>query len=199
MDRDRVVRAGGACVVFVATLLSVDATAATLQLDSYSHFVFEGSRQVVTLPAGIEIPVRVETVATSEWALTIDAGSLRLAPIEYPSGRAVKWRLAGPARGRLVRGEEGLSCTLHATFLARVEGNPSDIRFDVSFTTERAERRNIGLVAEPEGVRLDPASGSLQLVAAVTNPAGAATAPGQPVSVILSGRLHGLPQEVVGR
>ncbi len=49
----------------------------------------------------------------------------------------------------------------------------------------------IALTTERQGVRLDPASGYLQLVTAGVNPLHAATAPGNPFFAVLSGRILG--------
>jgi hypothetical protein len=77
-----------------------------------------------------------------------------------------------------------------------MEGTTSAVPFPLTFSTETATSRGDGLVASRSGVRLDPTSGFIQLVAAGVSPAEAPTAPGKPFYAVLSGQILDLPQKL---
>jgi hypothetical protein len=70
------------------------------------------------------------------------------------------------------------------------------VPFPLTFSTETATSQADGLVALRSGVRLDPTSGFIQLVAAGVSPAEAPTAPGKPFYAVLSGQILDLPQKL---
>jgi hypothetical protein len=164
-----------------------------LVLDGLSFFAFEGSKAAVLLPAGTVIPAEIEPSGASRWTLTIAPAALQVAPITYPSGRSIQWRLAAPAKGTITRDGETLRCTLEAPLLAKRDDTPGEVELPLTFTTETTTATAKGLTASREGVRLDATSGYLQLVATGVNPVHAETAPGEPFVAVLSGVLRGLP------
>lgn len=167
-----------------------------LVLDGLSFFSFAGSKEAALLPAGTRIGVTFERVGEETWSVTIAPGALAVPPVTYPSGLAVEWRLEGPARGTFVRDGSSLRGSITAPLVAHVGGSAEGIPIPLTFTTEVARRDAKDLVAEREGMRLDPRSGYIQMVAAGVNPAHAATAPGEPFVAVLSGTFEKLPKEL---
>jgi hypothetical protein len=82
-------------------------------------------------------------------------------------------------------------CQLTAAAIAYVDGATDGIPMTLTFSTETLSASAKGHTAQRQGVRLDPASGYLQLVTAGVNPTHAATAPGEPFYAVLSGRILG--------
>jgi hypothetical protein len=169
-----------------------------LVLDSFSFFLFEGTSQAIQVPSGSEVPVVLEPVGSGRWSIAIPPAALVIPPIRYPSGLSVRWTLSAPATGELVLSGGTASCSIRAPLVAHVEGR-GEVPFPLSFTTEAATSSAGGLTAAVEGSRFDPASGSLQLVAAGVNPTHAKTAPGKPFYVVLSGRVVNLPAGLTAR
>lgn len=167
-----------------------------LVLDGLSFFAFEGADASALIPGETSIPVRIEPGRSGVWEILIPADRFEVPPIRYPSGRSVRWKLADAARGTLTSTESGLMCTIHAPLIAHLDGAPDGVSFPLTFTTERSSRAAGTLVASREGVRLDPKSGYVQLVATGLNPLHADTAPGSPFTAVLSGRFLDLPQSM---
>ena len=167
-----------------------------LVLDSFSHFLFEGANATAMLPSGVEIPLELKQVSPTSWSITVPPLTLNVPPVRYPSGKSVRWTLSRPATGSLTVTKEGGSCRIDAPLVAHPEGMDVAIPFSLTFTTETATSEGDGVVASRTGVRLDPASGFLQLVAAGFSPSGALTAPGKPFYAVLSGQILDLPQEL---
>jgi hypothetical protein len=172
---------------------------AELVLDGLSFIAFEGSKAAVLLPAGSVIPATIEPSGASSWTVTIEPAALEVPPVAYPSGRSIQWRLSAPAKGTITRDGETLRCTLEAPLMAKRDDAPGEVAFPLTFTTETSTATAKGLTASREGVRLDPASGYLQLVATGVNPVHAETAPGEPFVAVLSGVLRGLPASLSKR
>ena len=108
----------------------------------------------------------------------------------------MRWTLSGPAVGQLTLTDEGGICSIEAPLVAHVEGADTSVPFPLSFSTGTVTSQGDGSVVSQTGVRLDPASGFLQLVAAGVSPEGALTAPGKPFYAILSGLMIDLPPEL---
>lgn len=184
-------------VVLAAMMLPASAGAGPrLVLDGFSFFFFEGANETAILPAGAEIPLELTQSSATTWTITIPQGSLDVPPVRYPSGRSVRWTLSAPAAGQLTLTNGGGSCRIEAPLVAHVEGMNSSVPFPLTFSTENASSQGDGLVASRTGVRLDPASGFLQLVAAGVSPEDAPTAPGKPFYAVLSGQIVDLPQQL---
>jgi hypothetical protein len=189
-----VLAVAGALVVLLALPARAGPSAsATLVLDGFSFFFFEGAQQGSPIPSGVAIPLRIAPMATDAWSLAIAPGALTLPPVVYPSGRAVQWALPSAATGTLRRSPAGIQAELDVDAVAYVEGgSPNGIPFSFHFTTERAEAQAGAFSASRTGARIDPKSGYVQLVAAGIHPSDAATAPGKPFYVVLSGAIQGL-------
>jgi hypothetical protein len=181
--------------VGLALVLANDAWAeeATFSVDSLSFVHFEGDNSSALVPGGGRMTWSLTPASTDSWSVSVRPESFQLPAMTYPSGRRVVWRLSGPATGTLSRSINGIDCVLSAPLVAYVDGSRTGIDFPLTFTTAPVSVRAAGLVAATQGVRLDAASGQLQLVAAGVSPIGAATAPGKPFYVVLSGQLSGLP------
>jgi hypothetical protein len=167
------------------------AATAYLELDGFSFFHFEGASTGGPIP-GTRIPIEVTRQGDGVWQIVAAPQNLVLPELVYPSGRRVAWRLSAPAVGTLVRSEGAYRCTLNVPAVAFVDGGDRGFPMTFQFTTEDASADAAGVTASREGARLDPRSGYLQLVAAGINPMHAASAPGKPFYVVLSGRLTGL-------
>jgi hypothetical protein len=165
-------------------------------LDNFSFFFFEGANATAVLPAGAEIPFELKQSSATTWTVTVSPAALNVPPVLYPSGKKVRWTLSGPAAGSLTLTEEGGTCRIQAPLVAHPEGADAAIPFPLTFSTGAATSQGDGLVASRTGVRLDPASGFIQLVAAGVSPAGAPTAPGKPFYAVLSGQIIDLPLEL---
>lgn len=184
-------------VVMAATMFPASAGAGPrLVLDAFSFFFFEGDNATAVLPPGAEIPLNMTRSSATSWTVTIPQRALDVPPVRYPSGRSVRWTLSAPAVGQLTLSKGAGSCRIEAPLVAHVEGTDSSVPFPLTFSTETASSQADGFVASRAGVRLDPASGFLQLVAAGVSPAGAPTAPGKPFYAVLSGQIVDLPQEL---
>jgi hypothetical protein len=186
-------------LVLVMALAIFPAAAAAgprLVLDAFSFFSFEGDNATAVLPSGAEIPLELTQSSATSWTITIPQSALDVPPVRYPSGRSVRWALSAPAVGQLTVTEQGGSCRIEAPLVAHVEGADSSVPFPLTFSTETATSRGDGLVASRTGVRLDPTSGFIQLVAAGVSPAEAPTAPGKPFYAVLSGQILDLPQKL---
>jgi len=167
-----------------------------LVLDAFSFFFFEGDNATAVLPSGAEVPLELTQSSPTSWTLSIPQGALDVPPVRYPSGRSVRWTLSAPAVGQLTLTDQGGSCRIEAPLVAHVVGENSSVPFPLTFSTETATSQADGLVASRSGVRLDPASGFIQLVAAGVSPAEAPTAPGKPFYAVLSGQILDLPQKL---
>ena len=148
-------------------------------------------------PSGTVIPMKLDQRSASDWDVTIAPGDLALPPITFPSGKRAEWKLSGPATGTLSLDGEKASMTISAPLAAYVDGSRKGIAFPLTFTTENVESRSADLVASRKGARLDRDSGVLQLVAAGVSPPTAASSPGKPFYVVLSGRFPQLPSAIV--
>ena len=167
-----------------------------LVLDAFSFFFFEGGNATAVLPSGAEIPLELTQSSATSWTVTIPQQALDVPPVRYPSGRSVRWTLSAPAIGQLTLTDQGGSCRIEAPLVAHVVGANSAVPFPLTFSTETETSRRDGLVASRTGVRLDPTSGFIQLVAAGVSPGGAPTAPGTPFYAVLSGQILDLPQKL---
>ena len=176
--------------------LSASAGPSRLVLDAFSFFLYEGSEIAVVLPAGAVVPLELERAGANRWTLRIDPAGLDVPPVRYPSGRSVAWKLARPATGELTVSGGAASCRIDAPLVAYVDGAAQGVPFPLAFSTESAQSQAESLVASAQGVKLDLASGALQLVAAGVSPADAPTAPGKPFYVILSGQILDRPPEL---
>jgi hypothetical protein len=185
-----------ALVVAGAIFPASAAAGPRLVLDAFSFSFFEGDNATAVLPSGAEIPLELMQASATSWTVTIPQGALDVPPVRYPSGRSVRWTLSGPALGQLTLTDQGGSCRIEAPLVAHVEGGDSSVPFPLTFSTETASSQGDGLVASRTGVRLDSASGFIQLVAAGVSPEGAPTAPGKPFYAVLSGQILDLPQEL---
>lgn len=184
-------------VVLAATISPVSAAAGPrLVLDVFSFFFFEGENAAAVLPSGAEIPLELTQSSPTTWTVTIPQGALDVPPVLYPSGLSVRWTLSGAAVGQLTLTSGGGSCSIEAPLVAHVEGTDSSVPFPLTFSTETVTSEGDGAVVSETGVRLDPASGFMQLVAAGVSPEGALTAPGKPFYAILSGLMIDLPPEL---
>jgi len=186
-------------LVFVLAVAMFPASAGAgprLVLDAFSFFFFEGDNATAVLPPGAEIPLTMTRSSATSWTVTIPQRALDVPPVRYPSGRSVRWTLSAPAVGQLTLADGGGRCSIEAPLVANVEGTDTSVPFPLTFSTETALSRADGFVASRTGVRLDPASGFLQLVAGGVSPDGAPTAPGKPFYAVVSGQIVDLPQEL---
>lgn len=165
-------------------------------LDEFSFFYFEGKHVGGALPAGHRIPMTLAEKRPGSWEVTIEPGALALPPLAFPSGLSVEWRLPEPATGAVEITRDGIVWKITAPLRAYVGGATEGIEFPLRFTTEIASSTGDGLRALRRGKRLDQRSGHLQLVAAGVSPGDAATAPGKPFYVVLSGRLDPVPERL---
>ncbi len=167
-----------------------------LVLDHFSFFLYQGSQTVGLLPAGADIPIKFSKVTENQWTFSVQPSQLDFPEMTFPSGRVVKWRLSSLATGVVTVGPSGISCQLSAPLAAYVDGSSDAFPFPLTFTTESSSSSNNGMTATQTGIRLDPQSGFLQLVATGVSPETAPTAPGEPFYVVASGRVLGLPTEI---
>jgi hypothetical protein len=165
--------------------------AAFLELDGLSALYFESESVGSMIPAS-RIPIEVRAAAAGEWDLRIAQSDFQLPEIRYPSGARVLWRLRSDAHGICRADGPTRVCQLVAPGEAFVEGRPAGIPMTLTFSTEELTASGAGRTARREGVRLEPTSGYLQLVAVGINPPHAATAPGSPFFAVLSGRIVGV-------
>lgn len=184
------------CVLVAGLAISSRARAAevTFVLDGLSFFAYEGADASALLPAGAQIAASVVAETQGAWRITIPAASLEaLPPVRYPSGRTVRWRLGAAATGVLRLQSDGtVSASIDAPLVAYTDDGAEGAPFPLRFTTGAAASRAGGEVAATDGMRLDPRSGAIQLVATGVSPAEAATAPGKPFYAVLSGQLRGV-------
>ncbi len=180
----------GSVIVVLLVSASALAVPAKLELDSLSFFYFEGANVGNGLPAA-SIPIDVQQDSASSWTIRVPAGSLSLPDVTYPSGRRVEWKLTSDATGTISRSGSSLVCQLTAPAAAYVDGSAAGIPWDFEFTTESSASSAKGITATRQGARMDPTSGYLQLVATGVHAKRAATAPGKPYYVVLSGRIVG--------
>jgi hypothetical protein len=163
---------------------------ASLELDSLSAFYFEGAGVGAMIPS-VTVPIEIRKVTASTWDLRVRAADFVLPEIVYPSRKRVAWKLAADATGAFAVSGSEVVCQLTAPAIAYVDGSASGIPMTLTFSTEALSASAKGFTAQRQGVRLDPASGYLQLVTASVNPLHAATAPGNPFFAVLSGRIVG--------
>jgi hypothetical protein len=161
-----------------------------LELDNLSAFYFEGANVGAMIPT-TRVPIELTKSSANSWDLRVRAADFSLPEIIYPSGKRVAWKLSADATGMLTASGAELVGQLTAPAIAYVDGDDNGISMTLTFSTETLSASAKGLTAERQGVRLDPASGYLQLVAAEVNPLHAATAPGNPFFAVLSGRIVG--------
>lgn len=188
----RLIAAGALLASLLSTPTAV-ASDAVLVLDTFSVFRFEGTTASAMLPVGGRIPLNLAREAEGSWSVRIAASAFDFPPVTYPSGKSVKWRLSSDATGQLTNAAGGARLDLSAPLVAYVDGASRGIPFPMSFTTESSSAARAGVSASVRGVKVDAASGFVQLVATGISPDGAATAPGKPFYAILSGQISGLP------
>lgn len=175
-------------VAWVSAASALAQTVATLQLDSLSAFYFEGAGVGAMIPA-TSVPIEITKAGAASWNLRVPAAGFALPEITYPSGKRVVWKLTADATGVATRSGAALACQLTAPAIAYVDGDADGIPMTLTFSTETLRASAKGFTAQREGVRLDPASGYVQLITAEVNPLHAATAPGNPFFAVLSGRI----------
>ena len=175
------------CLISASALAQ---TTAALELDSLSAFYFEGAGVGAMIPS-VTVPIEITKSGPSAWDLRVRAADFVLPEIVYPSGKRVAWKLSADATGIFSTSGAELVCQLTAPAIAYVDGSTSGIPITLTFSTEALSASAKGLTAQRQGVRLEPASGYLQLVTASVNPLHAATAPGNPFFAVLSGRILG--------
>ena len=191
MRRHALVAVVAAIAITVASVGPAVAAAAFFELDGFSFFYFEGAK-VGGAISTTRVPVEATPEGPGVWRIEIAPENFVLPEIAYPSGKRAVWRLSAPAVGRLERSEGSYRCVLNVPALAFVDGRETGIPMTFEFTTEAASAQAAGVVASREGSRIDPRSGQVQLVAAGVNPTHAASAPGKPFYVVLSGRFTGI-------
>jgi hypothetical protein len=167
------------------------AATAYFEVDSFSFFYFEGAG-IGGAISGTRIPIQVTRQSVGSWRIEIAPEDLVLPEMTYPSGKRAVWRLSSPAVGSLDRLDGAYRCDLSVPAVAFVDGGETGIPMTFQFTTESTSAEAAGVIASREGSRLDPRSGQVQLVAAGVNPTHAASAPGKPFYVVLSGRFTGI-------
>jgi hypothetical protein len=170
---------------------SADAGTAYFEIDGFSFFYFEGAASGGAVSTA-RVPIHATQEAIGVWRIEIAPGSFDFPELVYPSGRRVVWRLSAPAVGRLEGSDGTYRCVLSVPAVAFVDGEKSGLPMTFEFTTENASAQAAGVVAARQGSRVDARSGQVQLVAAGVNPNHAATAPGKPFYVVLSGRFTGI-------
>jgi len=180
------------CLVGVMT--PIPARAAEFVTDNLSFFYFEGAKVGETIPAGARVPLKIERRDSGSWQITIDASSVSVPPIRYPSGKTVQWKLGGVASGTLTVWDGKGRADITVPLVAYVDGSDVGFPFPLTFTTETTVAMASGVTASREGARLDPSSGVIQLVAAGVSPPTAPTAPGKPFYVVVSGQIIDLPE-----
>lgn len=179
------------CLISTSALAQ---TKAALELDGFSVLYFEGAAVGSMIP-GATVPIEITKSGPAEWFLRVAAADFALPEIQYPSGKRVLWKLTSDATGGLSVSGAEVVCQLTAAAIAHVDGDPNGIPMTLTFSTETLSASAKGHTAQRQGVRLDPASGYLQLVTAGVNPTHAATAPGEPFYAVLSGRILGFKFE----
>ena len=165
-------------------------------MEDPSFAIYEGTGTRVSIPRGTRIPLQLTRVGKREWSVTVQPESLDLPPVTMPRGIAVQWKLSGPAVGTLEATRDGVVWKLDAPVVSYVDGSQTRGPTRLRFTTGIALRTSGKRTAWKRGARLNPETGEVRLVTAGLIPEDAETAPGKPFSVVLSGRLEGLPEDI---
>ena len=175
--------------------LAGHASAADWQMDLFSYFRFVDQGRAQQIDGGI-VPVEIGSGMLGSWSLSIRAAKVKLDPIVVSPEEILDLALASDGAGELSIKNGEIHGFLTLTLAIRRRGYDEGVLLPLRFTTETAVsqlRPGTSIRGEP----LDPGSGFVQLVAVAEEPWSPPPLLGKSFEVVLSGRLIGLPQDLV--